>query len=177
MKKIFLILILLNFQLYAYDDYKEFEDVEPTAKQITKIHRTKLANITKLAKMGDTKSQILLYEIYTFGSELSPPVFSRKFKYLKILANKNLLWAQQELAQLYFMGYTWQLKHDFHKAMYWYKKAAKNGDSKAMIRIGTMYEKGIGVKRNMWEARHWVRKAYKTGDLDAHYFVEKYAKR
>ena len=48
---------------------------------------------------------------------------------------------------------------DFSKALYWYKEAAKNGDSDAMLMIGWIYYKAKDEKR----ARIWFKKAASLG--------------
>ena len=41
-------------------------------------------------------------------------------------------------------------------ALYWYKKAALNGNINAMKELGYIYETGrLGVKQDLQEARRW----------------------
>lgn len=53
---------------------------------------------------------------------------------------------------------------DYKEAARWYLLAAKQGDTGAMIRLGSLYENGQGVAKDPDEAVSWYRKA--TGDPD-----------
>jgi hypothetical protein len=48
-----------------------------------------------------------------------------------------------------------------------YVERAKEGDTKAMRMLGTMYYYGLNVKMNQEEARRWFRKATEAGDPTA----------
>jgi TPR repeat protein len=126
-----------------------------------------------MAKKNDINAQWQLVKIYENGSKLSPPIFKKKLKWLIQLAKNNELEAQNRLGELYFMGHTWQLKHNYKKSIYWYKKAAKQNDTIAMIRIGTFYTHGLGVKKNILQAKKWFNKSKKLGNTDAQYFLLK----
>lgn len=47
--------------------------------------------------------------------------------------------------------------------MLWYLDAAKKEDANAMSSIGTLYAKGLGVKREPERAIQWYSKASKNG--------------
>jgi TPR repeat protein len=49
----------------------------------------------------------------------------------------------------------------------WYRKAADNGNLRAHISLGTMYENGRGVPRDYAAAVSWYRKAADRGYADA----------
>ncbi|MBR6902145.1 MAG: sel1 repeat family protein, partial [Synergistaceae bacterium] len=49
----------------------------------------------------------------------------------------------------------------------WYKKAADNGDAIAQYNIGSLYENGLGVKKNYKKAIEWYEKAAAQGHKDA----------
>jgi len=44
------------------------------------------------------------------------------------------------------------LEQAYNLAMYWYKRAAAAGDTKAMERLADMYEYGRGVRKNRKKA-------------------------
>jgi uncharacterized protein len=54
--------------------------------------------------------------------------------------------------------------------MRWYKKAADLGDWDAMISIGKLYERGLGVAKSRPAAREWYEKASeaKSAERKAH---------
>ena len=48
---------------------------------------------------------------------------------------------------------------DYARAFEWYKKAAENGNIRAMDYLGDMYKNGDGVVRDKQKAEEWKRKA------------------
>ena len=50
-------------------------------------------------------------------------------------------------------------KKDYNEALKWYRKAADQGNAKAMNNIGLLYEKGNGVPQNYQTAKEWYKKA------------------
>ena len=44
---------------------------------------------------------------------------------------------------------------DYAKAVYWYRKAAKQGDTDAQLNLGLKYAKGEGVPENKVKAYVW----------------------
>src|SRR5690606_17724572 len=52
-------------------------------------------------------------------------------------------------------------------AAVWYERAAEKGLALAQYRIGNMYEKGVGVERNLNKAKTWYKAAASQGNLTA----------
>lgn len=52
---------------------------------------------------------------------------------------------------------------DYKSAMYWLRKAAKNGSATGNLAVGLLYERGNGVDQDYVEAMKWFRKAYEIG--------------
>jgi localization factor PodJL len=59
------------------------------------------------------------------------------------------------------------LTRDPHAAAQWFERAASEGLAPAQYRIGSMYEKGIGVARDTAIARTWYKKAADAGNARA----------
>ena len=53
------------------------------------------------------------------------------------------------------------------EAFKWYAKAADEGDSDGMWRLGMCYENGMGVNMDWDMAREWYEKASKLGNKKA----------
>ncbi len=53
---------------------------------------------------------------------------------------------------------------DLVRAVYWYRKAAEQGNPTAQYNLGLMYEEGQGVPKNLSEAVAWFQKAAAAGD-------------
>ena len=53
---------------------------------------------------------------------------------------------------------------DYKQALYWYGKAAKQGNVIAQVCLGYLYLTGKGTKQNYRLGRFWYRKAAEHGD-------------
>ena len=74
--------------------------------------------------------------------------------------------SQKYLIELYQFGGGCIEAND-EKVAYWAERAAENGDSQAMCKIGNMYLNGRGVKQNCKKALYWLEKATAQGEADA----------
>jgi TPR repeat protein len=70
--------------------------------------------------------------------------------------------AQYQLGLLYQYGQTYANMHD---ALIWYRKSSQSYYPAALLKLGIVYDMGIGVRPNKWLARHY----YLTGEWYAHH--------
>ncbi len=87
-------------------------------------------------------------------------------KYLELLeksAKQGYIYAQFNLADSYHFGRD-GVSEDFGKAYYWYQQASNQGLAKAARRIGWMYDRGEGFKRDAQKAFEWHKLAAKRGN-------------
>ncbi len=75
--------------------------------------------------------------------------------------------AQYKLGHSYRVGRGVDV--DLAKALYWYTKAAEQGDAVAQYNVAIMYATSQGTKRNMGKAFEWYRKAANQGVAGAQY--------
>ncbi|MCD8367240.1 MAG: sel1 repeat family protein, partial [Clostridiales bacterium] len=66
------------------------------------------------------------------------------------------------------------VRQDKAKAVYWYEKAAQQGDAKAQYNLGVCYYNGEGVTRNRTKAKEWFQKAADQGVEQAKAILRKY---
>jgi TPR repeat protein len=59
------------------------------------------------------------------------------------------------------------VRKDYRKAVYWYRKAADQGDPFGQCNLGVCYDKGQGVHQDHTLAAAWYLKAAKQGDAQA----------
>ena len=85
---------------------------------------------------------------------------------LKEKAEKGDIESQSLLGALYEVGGE-EIKQDYQKAIYWYTKAAEQGNEIAQNRLGHMYELGTGVEQDYQKAIYWYTKAAEQGDEDS----------
>ena len=62
-----------------------------------------------------------------------------------------------------------KVHHNIPKAVQLYKKAAKQGDLYSQLRLGNLYKKGVGIRRDDQQAAHWFLQAAKQDDSVAQY--------
>ena len=80
--------------------------------------------------------------------------------------------AQYDLAIEYLFGKEFSLKGierkpDYAQAAKWLQKSAKQGNLKSQYLLGTLYERGRGVKKDAKQAFEWYKKAMRGGNMDA----------
>jgi TPR repeat protein len=56
---------------------------------------------------------------------------------------------------------------DSKKALFWYKKAALQGEVKSQNNLGVMYLRGEGVPRDVEQAKYWYKMAADQGNEEA----------
>ena len=56
---------------------------------------------------------------------------------------------------------------DYRQAVFWYKKAAEQGDTKAQLNLAVMYKYGTGVSEDFSQSVYWYKKAAEQGDTKA----------
>jgi TPR repeat protein len=59
------------------------------------------------------------------------------------------------------------VEQDDKQAMFWYRKAAEQGNAVAQYSLGGMYFIGSGVEQDNEQAVFWYRKAAEQGQVDA----------
>ena len=59
----------------------------------------------------------------------------------------------------------------YQKAVYWFRKAAEQGDDSAQGMLGWCYYYGRGIEQNYTEAVYWFRKEAEQGDDSAQYML------
>ncbi|PKY55059.1 HCP-like protein [Rhizophagus irregularis] len=84
------------------------------------------------------------------------------FKLYKIAAKKGLDDAQNSLAALYIRS-----KKNLKKAIYWFQKAAENGNALAYDNLGITYELGICNDKNEFKAFELYKKLAEKGYINA----------
>lgn len=74
--------------------------------------------------------------------------------------------SQRMLADFYASGLG-PIKADKKKAVYWYSKAAEQGDAEAQFYLGICYLNGFGVNKDQKQAVMWWEKAAAQGSAEA----------
>lgn len=114
---------------------------------------------------------------YAFGEHGKDENDEMAFRWYLLLADCDVCpenikndcnFAKRVVAEHYETGIG--VDKDEGKAVEWYRKAAENGDGKAMREMASFYRYGIlGVEKNLSEAIGWYRKAAEDGDAVSQY--------
>jgi localization factor PodJL len=99
------------------------------------------------------------------NDSMSPPAATGSLQLREAAAMGNGQ-AQFVIATRYLNGEN-GLTQDFGKAAYWYGKAAASGNAPAQYRLGTLYERGKGVAKDMRAALGWYERSASLGNIKA----------
>ena len=92
------------------------------------------------------------------ASDVSPDAPSEE---LQRRASAGHLREELELARDYYTGHG--VARDFPQAVYWYRKAADQGDPGAQVDLGYLCLKGIGLQPDAAQAARWFERAASSG--------------
>ena len=68
--------------------------------------------------------------------------------------------AQYRMAQKYLYGcYSCRITRDYVRAVYWFRRAAKQGDLYAKRSLSVRYSLGQGVEQDYEQAEYWIHRA------------------
>ncbi|MFD1265341.1 tetratricopeptide repeat protein [Thauera mechernichensis] len=98
------------------------------------------------AASGDLLAKVELGRMYMYGWGVQKD-YKKALSLLWEAAKQDHPVAQQALGYFYASGYAFEPDNDF--TFFWFRRAAKNGMVLSMFNIGTAYEKGLGVQKNL----------------------------
>ena len=98
------------------------------------------------------------------ASDMAKLLFSAMFE----SAKDGQVDAQLELADAY-ANHTKGAIEDKARALFWYKKAAKQGNTVAQNKVGRCYCEGVGTEKNLVEAFKWFKMSAEAGDAHGQY--------
>jgi TPR repeat protein len=91
----------------------------------------------------------------------------KKLATLQKRAYQGIPEAQHDLATIYAAGTA--VPQDYHRAAFWFTKAADGGVANANYNMGVIYHQGLGVPVDMGKALEWYAKAAELGHPEAMY--------
>ena len=119
------------------------------------------------AKLGNTKAQLVLADLYLRGEGVAQSYEKAGALYRQAAVEGNAPMAQYALGVLLERGEG--VKEDALEALLWYKRAARAGHALAMYRAGLAHAKGGKVAQDYALAREFLTSAAKAGIADAGY--------
>lgn len=118
------------------------------------------------ANEGDPESQYLLGLRYLEGTDGMKQNSNHAVMWLNKAASAGNASAQSLLGEYY------EERSRYDKASHWYRMACAQGNSRATLRLGYMYEIGGGVTKDLKLALKYYRKALDMGEPDAKKYYE-----
>jgi TPR repeat protein len=154
--------------------------LQPLIDQTIQLADT-FGQLKELADEGYCKAYFALANIYKGGQGITENkkrcdhFINLSLKWL--LNNQGLndpeIW--RDLGRIYFDRWSKQ-EEDLDQAIFWYKKAAEQGDAEAQNHLGFMYEHfghmyefGLMGEEGFEQAAYWYRKAAEQGHRDAQF--------
>ena len=121
----------------------------------------------KAADQGNIAGEYNLGILYEKGLGLKTDL-SQAIHWYQKAANQNDKDAVTHLtnAQIKLAGQLYQAKN-YKEAVSLYRRLAEQGNSVGQYNLGILYEKGLGVSRDIDQAKAWFQKAAYQGDADA----------
>ena len=115
------------------------------------------------AGQGDARGEYILARLYIksgLAFDPSDPVWMLLWSSAaKGIADAQLLYG------LFLFSYDTQKSAS--KVVYWWRKAAEQGNAHAQFKLGQAYWEGYGVKRDREEGANWIEKAFDGGSPQA----------
>jgi|WetSurMetagenome_2_1015567.scaffolds.fasta_scaffold00155_24 TPR repeat protein len=109
------------------------------------------------AKLGDPRAQYLLSHVT--GLFKDSEVNQEALKLLEVSANSGYYKAQDDLAKLHRQGMLG--KRDINQAIFWFEKAAMQGEDHSMVALSTLLYETRKDKTGFIDAYKWALLAYK----------------
>lgn len=103
----------------------------------------------------------LILVLTHFPSAIAQPLATNPFSSTQTAEDQFLL------GRAYYHGEG--VTQSYEQAGFWYRKAAEQGNLKAMHNLGIMFLEGKGTKKDESEGYRWIKKAAEAGDPRATY--------
>jgi TPR repeat protein len=129
-----------------------------------------LPMLREAAKLGHPVAQNNLATELAHSKPLGSPAEIARL--IRASANSGIPHAQVTVGWWHMTGEQ-GFKVDHAEAMKWNLKAYKQGHSEGANNIGELYEKGLGVQKDMEQAKSWYKKASVLGNAEANARLEK----
>lgn len=113
------------------------------------------------------KTGTAVAESKSAGGIAPDPALPKKLVKLQKRAYQGIPEAQHDLATIYAAGTL--VPQDYHRAAFWFTKAADSGVANAHYNMGVIYHQGLGVPVDMAKALDWYGKAAELGHPEAMY--------
>lgn len=148
------------------------ENTPPAKKSPAKKTTARKSSSKPKPEEPMTEEQLDEIEVKKAHALLRERRYGEAVRILRKYVKKDNPLAQLYMAECYAEG--WGVNPDMKKAYQLYKKSAEQGNPRATLMLGTVYESGIvGVKQNIGKALKLYMKAHEMGDRRAQNLYQK----
>lgn len=113
--------------------------------------------LRKAAEQGDPDSQAIVGDFYLNG-EFVEKDEQEAIKWFQLSADNGKMQAQR------LLGYYYREETmDYQKALFYFMRAAEQGDANSQNEVGVMYKYGLGVEKDDAQAFEWYQKSADQG--------------
>ena len=146
---------------------------------ITRNTDQALSWYSQAAQSGDPEAQFQIGLRFLHG-RFVPRDQKRGLRWIEFAAEKNHVSAQALLGDWYSLGafsktesgnYADDRQLSMEQSVWWYKRAARQGNLHSQYRLGFLLYHGRGLEANPAEAKNWLEKAALGGYQEAQYLL------
>ncbi len=134
----------------------------PVAERVSKAARW----FRRAAEKGHAPSQYRLATLYELGQG-APKDHSEAMRWYEQAAERGHVKAMHNLAVLSITAHAPGRPADYTAAANWFVKAAGHGLADSQYNLGILYERGLGLEKDLAAAYHWFALAARLGDNKA----------
>jgi TPR repeat protein len=124
----------------------------------------------RAAEQNDATALFNLGHCYELGIGVIVDI-KKAIEYYQASSNLDHIAAHNALAYYYSIGYSSYLSQNIIKSYCLYKIAADKGYAESQCKLGLIYEKGIGIEKNLNEAIRYYRLSANQGNIAAIYYL------
>ena len=152
--------------LGSFTSFAEEATLDAASQYVQSGHpELAIAVLSELADKGDAVAEYRLAELYYRGIEAAQSVLKRQRFCTKLRPNKTSCPPNKILPLCILRGDG--VPQDYEKSVYWFRKAAEQGDAFAQQSLGYRYKFGEGVKQDYTQALEWFKKSANQNHVPA----------
>ena len=158
----------LVFSVYGNNNDKCEEEISSLSSGKNKYSEVELRALRLAVQHGDIQAIYELGKLYQLGEGVTQS-HRKAFDLFEEAARLGSMQSQNS----FNVGTDKEVKEGYKRAVFWYERAARQGNATAQTNLGRMYFEGRGVKKDYEEAFYWFAKAVRQENSTAQVYLGK----